>query len=1068
VVPSGIRPSGTREIGLRAILAPVALGLGLGQAACGIAGQGASTAPGHGNVAAPPSLREKGLGAPPLEGLSGSEGARILPEGTGKGQVQGVDPSGGLQLLVDGLRVLAFPDGSMVAAEDRFPSNPTSVVPVADRFGGGFLYALDRRVWRSESWLGKATGVVAAAWTIDRIVVGLDRIYLHSSQGALASLVAPADASGRWLLSRDLGPMPGGPHSGRFAATDAWHALAIGDLQGVLVTGNAGASWQRVPVPVAPTEVRLSGETLLVGGLDDARRTEWWEVRPDGQASVLPPNPDSKPSPEPSHAIADSLKPADPKTHPFGAVPLRAALEDGFPLVDGTALVLRDGTMGRVRVTDGKVVEAVADAFPLKPSRCHPLSLSSKEDPRAFGFVCGEPRGQTIVYRWDALQGRPVELRRFRDPREVLAFGNGALAARGPCTDPMAGAERASDVQTFCVMPPHGAWHAVSFRGDDADRARLAVLADGRVVVLRPPVGGDLSSARLAFVGDTRASEIALSIPTLGASISRVLREGIWRDGFEERRPGVLGGWIDDADAVLGVEVALDGGVKVGQDLEEAIVPFVSGRWGLGWTASRRGFETTDGGMTWRSDIELPEPLVKAPAEAACGPLGCISSGWLRVGWGSSQQHVADDPASSWRTASRAPPPLVLDCEARTPLAPTEEAKAEPLPVRRPTGSFPTPDMLVRAPVLPPLGAHKAPKVPAGDQGISVDSRVGMQRTQHGEELARVYAWGPSSGDWDLGGRWQVLWQWPWGAWHDVRSSAEAGASWSGVEVARQAIGLGGVPLEWSLTVDDADHALLSGRRNYGSARGDLVVLETNRPPLEVRGSRGEPVAELDGAVRMAGHWYLATPQASGELPALVVWLVDGGTAREIARLPRLGIEPRASVRLASREDGRTLGVVVDGEPSTDGAPAARWVFPVDAETGAVSEPEPLGAADLSDRPLTLCTAEDTGWQLELPYPSSVQVRIGPLYRAYLQSPYARIRLSQEAACMERLLGSVEPWSARPPESVTERGAAEPFGRAAGNVATSQAKAASTAVPASVDVSVLSARMRYLLRCAHR
>jgi hypothetical protein len=251
--------------------------------------------------------------------------------------------------------------------------------------------------------------------------------------------------------------------------------------------------------------------------------------------------------------------------------------------------------------------------------------------------------------------------------------------------------------------------------------------------------------------------------------------------------------------------------------------------------------------------------------------------------------------------------------------------------------------------------------------------------------------------------------------------------------------------------VDDVDHALLSGRRLYGGARGNLVVLETNRPPLEVHRSGGEPVADLDGAVRMAGHWYLATPQAAGELPALVVWLVDGGTVREIARLPRLGVEPRAAVRLASREDGRTLGVVLDGEASTDGAPATRWVFPVDVESGAVSEPEPLGAVDLNDRPLTLCTADDTGWQLELPYPSSVQVRLGASYRAYVQSPFVRMRLSRTAACMERLLGSIEPWSARPPEALT------------GKAGASETKTASP----TVEVSVLAARMRYLLRCAH-
>ncbi len=36
-------------------------------------------------------------------------------------------------------------------------------------------------------------------------------------------------------------------------------------------------------------------------------------------------------------------------------------------------------------------------------------------------------------------------------------------------------------------------------------------------------------------------------MPELHGDVTRVLREGVWMDGFEERRPGVLGGWIDAA-----------------------------------------------------------------------------------------------------------------------------------------------------------------------------------------------------------------------------------------------------------------------------------------------------------------------------------------------------------------------------------------------------------------------------------------------------------------------------------------------------------------------------------------
>ncbi|NVL83909.1 hypothetical protein, partial [Escherichia coli] len=91
--------------------------------------------------------------------------------------------------------------------------------------------------------------------------------------------------------------------------------------------------------------------------------------------------------------------------------------------------------------------------------------------------------------------------------------------------------------------------------------------------------------------------------------------------------------------AMLGIEIAIDGKATPGQFIRDAGMPFVSGRYGFGWTPSRRGFETIDGGMTWTS-LELPEPLVPlAKVERrACGPVGCLAAGWLRVGWGEAKK----------------------------------------------------------------------------------------------------------------------------------------------------------------------------------------------------------------------------------------------------------------------------------------------------------------------------------------------------------------------------------------------------------------------------------------------
>ena len=145
-------------------------------------------------------------------------------------------------------------------------------------------------------------------------------------------------------------------------------------------------------------------------------------------------------------------------------------------MTDGTALVARDGSLVRVRIADGAVVETQADAFPLKPARCHPLSLARAVEPGAFGFVCGEPRGTTLVLRWDPEQSRLIELRRFDSPREVLASGSGSLAVRGRCAaqdadevrsdDPEHGhPPPARDRQDWCLMGPDGDWSEMHFSG---------------------------------------------------------------------------------------------------------------------------------------------------------------------------------------------------------------------------------------------------------------------------------------------------------------------------------------------------------------------------------------------------------------------------------------------------------------------------------------------------------------------------------------------------------------------------------------------------------------------------
>jgi hypothetical protein len=341
------------------------------------------------------------------------------------------------------------------------------------------------------------------------------------------------------------------------------------------------------------------------------------------------------------------------------------------------------------------------------------------------------------------------------------------------------------------------------------------------------------------------------------------------------------------------------------------------------------------------------------------------------------------------------------------------------------------------------------------DSGVSLELTSSVERTLRSSTLAAVYAWGPKSGDWDQLGRWDVRWLWPYGGWPEVRSTATAPAPWTSVDAARRGLQVNtGGANGWTLASgDDADHALLVVRRLASPVSTDVVVLETDRPPLEVHRPGGDPFPEVEAAARIGGRWVLATVQAAGELAATVVWLVDGGQARELARVPRAAIDSRPALRLARRMDGHAAGLVVDGAPDGEHPGVTRWIVPLDLESGAVGEPELLAPADLADRAVAPCKGDDPGWQVDLPYLGPVRIHAGPTWQAGVQSPMARMRLSRERACVERVVGSVEPYSGVVPEAI---------------VRTPRTLASLPRDPRAIDVALFSARMRYSLRCSVR
>jgi hypothetical protein len=946
-------------------------------------------------------------------------GARVFPEVLDPGQSLGEGASAGLRFLEGGIRLLELPAGGLRASDERFPDltrggvvNPGSLeVPsfvVPTRLGGGFLFVAQPTLYRADTWLSPPRPIYTSPSEIGDVVLGLDRVYVRN--GDSGSEVAVDPRTGRLM---DAGPWPVGPSVTAYRALDGWIAAAIVDLRGVIATFDAGATWKPLHLPIHPKSVSIaridpktgelvlvspsasaSGDFIVIRGADSRYTEACFALNADETTTKLPSCPGGD---SPADANLGSKDSAAGKV--FGRRPLLTAVEDGWPLDGESALVARDGALGRVRLSDGAWTLVNLDAFPSKPARCHPMPILVDEGAPGLGFACAEPRGKLALYLYDPQRFALTGVRSFEHARPFLSYANGAIAVRGVC-----GEGAASSAYCVWSRPPEGKrtprWTEArlalpSASPSDAgskdlasaeDPRRLLVWGNGRIGLLSPPSAkGD--SGRLAFLGEAAEKTVKLEFPELTPEASQALKGGVWLDGFEERRPGVASGWVEAAGAMLGIEIEESGRVRVGEYVRDAGSPIVSGRYGLGWGPAHRGYETTDGGMTW-VNVDVPRPLSPPPEARACGPIGCTAMGWIRVGWGKSKA-TALERLEPVHLLYHPPRDLDLACEPTTPIAASSEADfyGAPPPARR-----------------------------AEDVKLSVDAfSLDSPDRGRGAPLARIYAWGPQAEDWAHIGRWTIRWLSPYASSRDVRSTALALAPFASSDSARRALGQLGGSSSWLMAVgDDPSSALLLARK----PGPDVMVLavDSDRSPAEVRRADGERFSAVDSAIRVGGKWYLATPQAYGDAPATIIFRVDGSEAHEFAQIPRASFDSRtpglnSTVRLARRSDGRALGLVVDGQPPPDRAIPLRWVLPIDVETGALAEPERLGAADLADRgKLSPCVEDDTGWILDTPWPVKARLDKGPEGPpGVLTKLYMRVRLSPQRACLEELSGVFEP-----------------------------------------------------------
>lgn len=930
-------------------------------------------------------------------------GSHMLPELVGSRGVVAFE-DGHRRMLVDRMRVIARSDGSIERATELFPPGNVAAVALPTRLGSGFLFhvtsAGSTEIWRASTWLSALVPLARRSEAVSEIIPGFDRVYLRFASAN--RLVALDPSTGEPM---GLGALPLSSSYGMLAFADGWRAIVDTDLRGPLTTFDAGSTWRPLALTERPTAVGVvDGDPIVI--VNGGR----YQVSARGAVTY-------RSDPGSSGAPRDD---ADPALHPHGPLgnsPLRTAIEDGFPDGPSTAVVARGGALARVSLTDGMVQTLVDDAYAEHRSTCHAVRLGL----RGVGFVCGESGGPTVVYEYVApLAMRPVL--RFSKPRFVSASGTGALVVRGTCDDDPS-LEGEDDGRPYCIISPLGKKRDLRVKGD-LGTERVVGLGDGRIAVLVPPRTGHAGA--ITVVTATGTTNATLTLPDASDASLHELKRGLWLDGFEERRPGVIGGWVEAGGPVVGVEVSLDGKVMTGPVRDDPGGAVFGGRFAITMLGGGRAAETTDGGKTW-TKFDLPDRPEEARSlrTRSCGPVGAALPGWVRVGWGDSvtpnDLKQAEGPGMSL-VPPRLTRALAFACSVDTTTTPPLPDKPRPTVVSPAVRKRVSAARGVTSLAAPPKAGTEMftawpsfrntvpPTIADGDYGV--DNGTGSDLVQ-----LRVYAWGKRGADWTRAGRWITRFDDRFDPAGGVRSTALTASPWADEALATEALASGGSygQVQWSGFLDPSGRAVLaSGCR--GSVCSLYSVVE-GAPVLPIRDSTGRTAAFQRplgfGAVHVGESWFFLT--ATGSYEAVALWRVDLGVARVIGTYHRpTHRSSYESPRLVRRASSGHVGLLIAGAPEPGERTGDWYVLPANPDTGELGEAVSLGRRDLvgvvrPGFPLVSCARGQDGWMVE------TSVDLSPILdidnaRSALEPLELRLRLDPGVACVDAMAARSGPF----------------------------------------------------------
>lgn len=882
------------------------------------------------------------------------EGWVLAPE-TAAGSEARSTPEGRRLFILRGIRWVDHPDGSIERSRQVFQEDDVKAAELPPRLGGGYVFYVTSGsvtlFWRAQTWTGELRPLARVEPPVSELTSGFDRLYLESATTRAWRALDPQ--SGEAL---DLEPLPPAAAFGEMVFADPWTAVVLSGVRGPLATFDAGQSWYPLHAPGRVNELALGASGNIVLGTDRGR----FELDATGQVlqtgtrggDALFSGAETF-GRYPKEAFPEPLEAPPPPVPALGRRPLRAAVLRGWPDTPATALVLERDVLGRVRLSDGKVLST--EAHPgIGPCRGIALGVG-------FGFVCGDESTPTKIYAYR--HGRLTLELSLDGPRTVRSSGNGGLVISAPCAavrEPRASASAAGtaaapsgpdDVARYCARLVSGELLDVQVRGELGSE-RLAVLRDGRVVVLIPPRSN--APGRLSIISRAGARAVELELEPSKGPGARLVRSGLWLDELWELGDAELGAWVVGAQAFVGARVALDGRVDIARLQEGVDETSFFGPYALHMAASASLRETSDYGFDWRVSALPPAVLVAGSSmpsrehQRGCSAVGCVYDDWVRVGFSESDIGAPPHPEVPARAARGASAFAfwTLDCEPsgtprRAPRAAADSARpgarAEPaaegsgLP-RRPGG--PAPDSSAWL----PFQGESAPERRGGDRGYDFG-----ETNENG--AYRAYAWGPAGGDWSQRGLWQVRvgdrfsTAPPW-------STSATRSAWADASAAAQAYGLDpNTGVDWWLRL--APTGELGVLQLRVRSESSLHLIERGRSITTLDAASTHDLGALSGAYVVNDRWYLGSSRAE----EFQLYRVEQNRPELVGSYPLWG---RVPTQLIQSAQGDELGI-------WQKAAGGWYVYPVDLDTFEARAPvmvpiEALGAVPPA------CESGRPGW----------------------------------------------------------------------------------------------------------